>query len=154
MAKFTTIADFTRRLRIPDRSPDNTLMTPMQAKTDIESFQMFSDSLHLNHIRKHLLNSSLRKQYLKQNRRGALDMGRTQSTLSLYLCRQSFSPISGAGLCVSKHAFFFRGDSPSILMPSRFIAIRHREYLRCNDTHSMLPHRYPLVIAHGHYRCA
>ena len=37
MAKFTTIADFTRRLRIPDRSPDNTLMTPMQAKTDILS---------------------------------------------------------------------------------------------------------------------
>jgi len=37
MAKFTTIADFTRKLRMPDRSPNNTLMTPMQAKTDILS---------------------------------------------------------------------------------------------------------------------
>ena len=37
MAKFTTIADFTRRLLTPDRSPDKTLMTPTQAKTDILS---------------------------------------------------------------------------------------------------------------------
>ena len=37
MAKFTTIADFTRRLRAPDRSPNKTLMTPTQAKTDILS---------------------------------------------------------------------------------------------------------------------
>lgn len=37
MANFTTIADFTRRLRTPDRSPDYTPITPMQAKTDILS---------------------------------------------------------------------------------------------------------------------
>ena len=37
MAKFTTIADFTRRLRTPDRSPNDTPLTPMQAKTDILS---------------------------------------------------------------------------------------------------------------------
>ena len=37
MAKFTTIADFTRRLRTPDRSPNDTPRTPMQAKTDILS---------------------------------------------------------------------------------------------------------------------
>ncbi|GLQ35720.1 sodium-independent anion transporter [Amylibacter marinus] len=37
MARFTTIADFTRRLRIADRSPENTPITPMQAKTDILS---------------------------------------------------------------------------------------------------------------------
>ena len=36
MAKFTTIADFTRKLRMPDRSPNNTLMTPMQAKTEVK----------------------------------------------------------------------------------------------------------------------
>ena len=37
MANFTTIADFTRRLRTSDRSPDYTPITPMQAKTDILS---------------------------------------------------------------------------------------------------------------------
>lgn len=37
MAKFTTIADFSRRLRMPDRSPDYAPMTPMQAKTDVLS---------------------------------------------------------------------------------------------------------------------
>ncbi|MDB9878087.1 SulP family inorganic anion transporter [Amylibacter sp.] len=37
MAKFTTIADFTRRLRTSDRSPNDTPLTPMQAKTDILS---------------------------------------------------------------------------------------------------------------------
>jgi SulP family sulfate permease len=37
MATFTTIADFTRRMRAPDRSPNHTPMTPLQAKTDVLS---------------------------------------------------------------------------------------------------------------------
>ena len=70
MAKFTTSADFTRRLRTPDRSPNKTLMTPTQANQTstfaiLKSDPIMAKIISINMVQDHsvlsLIEASKRK---------------------------------------------------------------------------------------------